>query len=89
MGHDGPWFNVIAPLTNAAWLFGSIALAVPLKRASRLPALVAIGLPLSWITIIPLATLGGGLLTGAYFMVVGLVLTERAPAAQPALAGAR
>ena len=34
-GKDLSIFNVLAPLTNAAWLFGSIALAVSLKRAGR------------------------------------------------------
>jgi hypothetical protein len=76
MGHDGVWFNVIAPLTNAAWLFGSIALAVSLKRAGHVPTAVAVGLPVAWIGTIPLATLGGGLITGAYFLMVGSMLTS-------------
>jgi hypothetical protein len=76
MGHDGVWFNVIAPLTNAAWLFGSIALAVSLKRAGHLPTTVALGLPVAWIATIPLATLGGGLITGAYFLIVASMLTS-------------
>jgi hypothetical protein len=92
LSHDGPWFVFIAPITNAAWLFSSIALAVGLKRAGRLPAPIAIGLPLAWITTIPLSMFGGALLTGAYFMSLGLVLTaetEVRGAPEPALAGAR
>jgi hypothetical protein len=89
MGHDGVWFNAIAPLTNAAWLFGSIVLAVSLRRARRVPAIVAFGLPVAWIGTIPLATLGGGLITGAYFLAVGYLAAsdalERAsaPLAEP------
>jgi len=92
MGHDGPWFNAIAPLTNAAWLFGSIVLAVSLKRSGRIPTIVAVGLPLTWVATIPLATLGGGLISGAYFLTIGyLVASEaiewmHAPVAQPARA---
>jgi hypothetical protein len=90
MGHDGVWFNVIAPLTNAAWLFGSIVLAVSLKRAGRVPTIVAVALPVAWVATIPLAAVGGGLITGAYFLAVGhLVASDgierrRAPLAQPA-----
>ncbi len=86
MGHDGVWFNVIAPITNAAWLFGSIALAVSLKRAGRVPTLVAVGLPVAWVTTIPLSTTGGGLVTGAYFLTVGYLAAsdalERSEAAE-------
>ncbi len=89
MGHDGPWFVVIAPITNAAWFFGSIVLAVGLKRAGRLPAPLAIALPISWIAALPFSNFGGGLIAGAYWLAVGLVLAEARPAAQPALAGAR
>jgi hypothetical protein len=89
LGHDGVWFNAIAPLTNAAWLFGSVALAVSLKRAGRVPTIVAVGLAVAWVAMIPLATIGGGLITGAYFLAVGhLIASEaieraRTPLAQP------
>ena len=92
MGHDGPWFNAIAPITNAVWLFGSIALAVSLKRAGRVPAIVAVGLPVAWIGTIPLATVGGGLVTGGYFLSLGYLLANdaierrRAPVPEPAAA---
>jgi len=89
MGHDGVWFNVIAPLTIAAWLFGSVALAVSLRRAGRVPTIVAVGLPLAWVGTIPLAPVGGGLVTGAYFLAIGYlgasdaIERTRAPLAQP------
>lgn len=77
-GHDLALFNVVAPLTNAAWLAGSIILAVSLKRASRVPAPVAIGLPLAWVATIPLATFGGGVLAGAYYLAIGYLLATGA-----------
>jgi hypothetical protein len=91
-GHDLALFNVLAPLTNGAWLLGSIILAVSLKRARRVPAAVAIGLPLTWVATIPLATHGGGVLAGAYYLAIGYLLAsdaiERAghAAAQPGTA---
>jgi hypothetical protein len=88
MGHDGVWFNVIAPLTNAVWLFGSIALAVSLRRAGRVGTLIAIGLPVAWIGTIPLATHGGGLITAGYLLALAYALVgdEAAVADSPALA---
>jgi hypothetical protein len=77
-GHDLALFNVLAPVTNAAWLAGSIILAVSLKRARRVPAAVAIGLPLAWVATIPLATLGGGVLVGAYYLTIGYLLASKA-----------
>ena len=73
-GADYGFFLVVAPLTNAAWLLGSVVLAVLLKRQSRVPTAVAIGLPVVWITSIPLGTLGGGVITGAYLLAVGYLL---------------
>src|SRR5919204_661289 len=78
MGHDGVWFKFIAPTTQACWLFGSIALAVSLKRAGRVPKFVAIGLPVIWIGAIPLSGFGGGLISGAYCLAVGHLLTSGA-----------
>ena len=77
-GHDLGLFNVVAPLTNAAWLFGSVVLAVSLKRAGKVPSWVAVGLPVAWVATIPLATLGGGVIAGAYFLAVGYLLAEDA-----------
>ena len=77
-GQDYSFFNVVAPVTNGSWLLGSIVLAVSLKRAGQVPAAVAIGLPFVWVAAIPLATLGGGLIAGAYLMVVGYLLVNAA-----------
>ena len=84
MGHDGVWFNVIAPLTNAAWLFGSMVLAISLKRGGRVPTLVAVALPVAWVATIPLAAVGGGLISGAYFLGVGQLAASDAIERRPA-----
>ena len=91
-GRDLGIFNVIAPLTNAAWLFGSIIIAVSLKRAGKVSTAVSVGLPIAWVGTIPLGTLGGGVIAGAYYLAIGYLLVndaiERRPgvAAQPASA---
>jgi hypothetical protein len=85
-GHDLGMFNVIAPVTNAAWLFGSIVIAVALKRAGRVSTAVAIGLPLAWVATIPLGTLGGGVITGAYYLAVGYLLVNDAIERRPRVA---
>jgi hypothetical protein len=77
-GSDLSLFNVVAPVTNAAWLFGSIVLAVSLKRAGRVSAFIAVGLPCAWVAAVPLATVGGGVLAGAYYLVVGYLLANDA-----------
>ena len=80
-------FNVIAPLTNGAWLFGSVIIAVSLKRAGTVRNAVAVGLPLAWVATIPLATLGGGVLSGAYYLAIGYLLAtgtfHHTPSAAP------
>ena len=86
-GHDLGLFNVVAPLTNAAWLLGSIIIAVSLKRAGKVTTAVAVGLPISWAAMIPLATVGGGVLAGAYYLAIGYLLINNAieRAAHPAV----
>jgi hypothetical protein len=59
-------------------------LAVALKRAKQVPTLVAVGLPIAWIAMIPLGTHGGGLVIGAYWMLVGAFLAGRAMQRTPA-----
>jgi hypothetical protein len=77
-GSDLALFNVVAPVTNAAWLFGSMVLAVALKRAARVSTFVAVGLPVAWVATIPLATVGGGVIAGAYYLAVGYLLANDA-----------
>ena len=77
-GRDLGMFNVIAPVTNAAWLFGSVIIAVSLKRAGTVSTAVAVGLPIAWVATIPLATVGGGVLAGAYYLAIGYLLVNNA-----------
>lgn len=78
IGHDLALFNVVAPVTNAAWLAGSIILAVSLKRAGTVPTAVAVGLPAAWVATIPLATFGGGVIAGAYYLATGYLMAAGA-----------
>ena len=48
------------------------------------PAVVAIGLPVTWIFSIPLSTLGGCLISGAYFLAIGYLLVNQAIERRPA-----
>ena len=85
-GHDLGMFNAIAPLTNAAWLFGSIIIAVSLKRAGKVSNLVAFGLPIAWVATIPLGTHGGGVIAGAYYLAIGYLLVNEAIERRPRVA---
>jgi len=69
-GTDLGLFNLLAPITNAGWFVGSLVLCVALLRAKRLPAALAIGLVVAYVAAIPLATLGGGLIAGVYFVTL-------------------
>jgi hypothetical protein len=74
-GEDPTFFLVAAPITNAMWLFGSIALAVSLKRAGEVPKLVAYGLPAVQVFCLPLSVIGGPIVGGAYWIAVGYLLS--------------
>lgn len=70
-GEDASWFVVAAPVANALWFFGSIAMARALRQAGASRPL-AFGLPLVWAGAIPLSLLGFGVFSGAYWITVGL-----------------
>jgi hypothetical protein len=85
-GHDLSLFVVLAPITNAAWFFGSIALAVSLRRARQIPLWVAIAMPLTQVFALPLSAVGGGVVAGALWIAVARQLaaaTTSAPQAAP------
>jgi hypothetical protein len=42
------------------------------------PAAVAIGLPVAWVATIPLATFGGGVIAGAYYLATGYLMAAGA-----------
>jgi hypothetical protein len=74
-GHDPAFFLVVAPLANAMWLFGAIGLAVSLRRAGEVSKLVAFGLPAVQVFALPLSVVGGPIVSGAYWLAVGYLLS--------------
>jgi hypothetical protein len=74
-GHDPAFFLVVAPLANALWLFGAIGLAVSLLRAAEVSKLVAFGLPAVQVFALPLSVVGGPIVSGAYWIAVGYLLS--------------
>jgi hypothetical protein len=83
-GEDYPWFGAVAVPANLAMLVGSIAMAVSLWRAGRVPRLIAGMLPLLWVCEIILSQLGGGLVVGVYWLAVGWLLASGALAGRAA-----
>jgi hypothetical protein len=75
-GKDLSIFVVFAPLTNAAWLFGQIAIAVSLRRARRIPLWVAIGMPFTQVFALGLSAVGGGIVAGVFWLVLGTKLAN-------------
>ncbi|GGM63972.1 hypothetical protein ACFFX1_30615 [Dactylosporangium sucinum] len=61
---------------NLAWLVGSILLAVATWRAPTLPRWLSIGIALVWVTSIILSQLGGNLVAGVIWGVLGVLLTR-------------
>ena len=79
-GEDPAVFNAIAPLCLLTWLVSSVVLAVRLRRREAVPGQVAVALPLLVVATIALSPVGGPILTGAFWLVVGThVLRSRAP----------
>lgn len=89
-GEDPSFFAAVAVPANLLWFGGFIALGVALKRSGRVPAAVAIGLPLTFVFTLPLSLVGGGIAAGAYWLAVGWMLRherlERRPTAVVATA---
>jgi len=65
-GADAGFFDVVAPLCIVAWLGGSIALAVAARRRGASLGF-AVALPALVVATVPLAQVGGGLLTAAFW----------------------
>jgi hypothetical protein len=73
-GEDLAFFPAVATVANALWFLGSVALAVSLWRAGRVPRPVAALLVLVMPCTIFLSQMGGGILAGAYLASLGLLL---------------
>jgi hypothetical protein len=63
------------PDEAALWILGTLALAFALFRTRGIPRLVAVGLVVAYIGAIPLAMLGGGIVTGGYWLALCYLLT--------------
>jgi hypothetical protein len=74
-GVDAAWFPAAAIFANGLWVLGTLALAVALWRGRRVPRLVAGGLVVAYVGAIPLAIVGGGLVTGCYWLAISYLLT--------------
>lgn len=86
-GEDLAVFNVLAPICLLTWLASTVLVARALKRTNAVPAAVAYALPFAQIVTIVLSPIGGPMLSGAFWLVVGsrmAGLTPSRPAAQPA-----
>jgi hypothetical protein len=71
---DYSWFSVVAVPANAAWLAGSVTLAVVAFRRRTLPRWLAVGLALVWVTSIILSQAGGNLVAGLIWAVAGWLM---------------
>ena len=76
MGEDPLFFLVAAPLGNLAWLVGTIATAVSVRRAGGPRWILA--LPLVQVFALPLSSVGGPIVAGAYWMALGAMLAADA-----------
>lgn len=73
-GEDFSWFPVVAVAANALWFVGGLTLAVSLWRAGRVQRWVAAVLPLTMPVTLLLSQIGGGLLAGAFWLAVGMLM---------------
>ena len=85
-GIDLEFFPVVAMIANALWLVGAIALTVSLVRARRVSLWLALPLPFVQVPLLFFSQMGGGVVAGAYLLVLGVVLlrgriVSRAPRA--------
>jgi hypothetical protein len=75
-GEDLAFFPAVATVANALWFLGSVALAVSLWRAGRVPRPIAGLFVLVMPCTIFLSQMGGGILAGAYLASLGLLLVR-------------
>jgi hypothetical protein len=73
-GVDASWFPAVAVAANVLWIVGTLVFATALFRSGR--RLLGIGLVVAYVGAIPLAILGGGILTGCLWLAVAYLTTE-------------
>jgi len=74
-GDDPLFFIIVAPISNLAWLAGTVWLAVRLRRDGDVPKAIAIGLPLVQVFALPLSIVGGPIVSGAYLIALGYLIS--------------
>jgi hypothetical protein len=75
-GEDPSFFPPVAVVSNLLIVIGLIGLAVALTRSGGFPKALAIALPVTWVFVLPLSAIGGGLAAGAYWLVVAWLLHQ-------------
>ena len=85
-GGDAAWFDPVAGVTNALWLACTVWLAVALHRSRAVPRWVSLGLPVAYIATIPASKAGGGIVGGAFWIAVGVLIATGTLARRPAAA---
>lgn len=73
-GIDLEFFPIVAMAANALWLIGAIALTVSLGRARRVSLWLVVPLPFVQVLLVFFSQMGGGLLAGAFLLVLGAIL---------------
>ena len=75
-GEDPSFFPPVAVVSNLLIVVGLIGLAVTLTRSGRFPKALAIALPVTWVFVLPLSAIGGGLAASGYWLVVAWLLHQ-------------
>ncbi|WP_336644580.1 hypothetical protein [Microbacterium sp. USHLN186] len=77
-GIDLDFFPIVAMAANALWLIGSIVLTVSLLRARRVRRWLVLLLPFVQVPLLFFSQMGGGVVAGAYLLLLGgALLTGR------------
>ncbi len=78
-GEDPAFFAAVAVPANLAILGGWIAIAVGLGRRRLAPLWLAVALPLSYLALLPAGQVGGGILTGLFWLALARWLAAESP----------
>ncbi|WJL96527.1 hypothetical protein QSU92_04920 [Microbacterium sp. ET2] len=73
-GVDLAFFPIVAMAANALWLVGAIGLTATLARARRVSLWLVLPLPFIQLTLVFFSQMGGGVLSGAFLIILGAVL---------------
>lgn len=73
-GIDLEFFPAVAMAANALWLIGVIMLTVSLARAGQLSLWLVFGLPFVQVFLLLFSQIGGGVPSGLFVTVLGIVL---------------